>query len=183
MRKILYYFGQLGDEDVEWIAEHGRPRSLRDREVLVHEGKQAEAVHILLDGKLTVSVAAGGIVSQMAPGELAGELSFVDSRPPSATVTARGFAHVLSIDKQLLQRRLDEDAAFAVRFYKGLAVFLADRLRATNVRSPRYRDAQSLSEDLVLEDELDGNVLDTVSEAGQRFDRLLRAVSSRSGSS
>jgi CRP-like cAMP-binding protein len=175
MRKILYYFGQMTDEDIEWLAQHGKRRSLRHGDVLIQEGKHTDAIDIVLDGHLTVT-ADRRTVTRLAAGELVGELSFVDSRPPSATVTVDGFAHVLAVDKDLLRRRLERETDFAARFYKGLAVFLADRLRTTTARSLGYGEVQSLSEDVVLEDELDQNVLDSVSLAGQRFARLVRAV-------
>jgi hypothetical protein len=39
MRKVLYIFGLLTDDDVEWMAETGIQRRLRDGEVVIREGE------------------------------------------------------------------------------------------------------------------------------------------------
>jgi CRP/FNR family transcriptional regulator, cyclic AMP receptor protein len=76
----------------------------------------------------------GQEVARLGAGEVIGEIGFVDSAPPSATVTAAGSAAVLALSNTLLQQHLTSDAAFAARFYRALAIFLADRLRATTRR-------------------------------------------------
>jgi CRP/FNR family transcriptional regulator, cyclic AMP receptor protein len=70
-------------------------------------------------------------VARLGAGEVVGGIAFVDSAPPSATVMAAGDASVLALPHTLLRQRLAEDAPFAARFYRALAIFLADRLRAT----------------------------------------------------
>jgi CRP-like cAMP-binding protein len=172
MRKALYILGQLNDADVDWLAEHGTQRLLEDGEIIVHEGRATDALFITLAGQLRVRLGDGHEVARLGVGEVIGEIAFVDSAPPSATVTAAGSATVLALPKALLQQRLASDAAFAARFYRALAIFLADRLRATT-RRLGYGGAGGLDDEAVLEDELDMGVLDTLSQAGDRFARLL----------
>ena len=59
-------------------------------EYLIEEGKPLSVLYVLLDGQLSVSLAAlgGKEVARLQSGEILGELSFLDSRPPTATVTA-----------------------------------------------------------------------------------------------
>lgn len=172
MRKVLYILGQLNDDDVEWFAQHGTRHVLADRQILVEEGRSANSLFITLDGRLRVTLRDGLEVAQIGVGEVIGEIAFVDSAPPSATVAAVGQATVLALAKSVLLQRLETDAGFAARFYRALAIFLADRLRATT-RRLGYGGAGDLEDETVLEDELDPNVLDTVSQAGERFSRLL----------
>jgi len=56
-----------------------------------------------------------------------------------------------------------------------LAIFLSDRLRAATHHPQRSAESGRLSlhGDEALDGELDSNVLDTVSQAGARFDRLM----------
>jgi CRP/FNR family transcriptional regulator, cyclic AMP receptor protein len=100
----------------------------------VHEGRATNAFFITLSGQFRVSLREGQEVARLGAGEVIGEIGFVDSAPPSATVTAAGSAAVLALSKTLLQQHLASDAAFAARFYRALAIFLADRLRATTRR-------------------------------------------------
>lgn len=178
MRKALYILGQLNDTDVDWLANHGRRRLLKDGEIIVHEGKATDALFITLSGQLSVSLRDGQQVARLGAGEVIGEIAFVDAAPPSATVTATGSAAVLILPKALLQRHLAADVAFAARFYRALAIFLADRLRATT-RRLGYGGAGDLDDEAVLEDELDVGVLDTLSQAGDRFTRLLQKLAAR----
>jgi CRP-like cAMP-binding protein len=175
MRKALYILGQLSDSDVEWLARHGKRLHLGDGEVIVQEGRSVDALFIALAGQLRVTLRNGQEVALLRSGELVGEIAFVDSSPPSATVTAVGDAVVLSLPKSILQDRLHTDSAFAARFYRALAIFLADRLRATT-RRLGYGASGDLDTEAVLEDELDVAILDTVSQAGDRFTRLLQTL-------
>jgi CRP/FNR family transcriptional regulator, cyclic AMP receptor protein len=81
----------------------------------------------------------------------------------------------LSLNKHILLEKLATDAAFGCRFYKALAVFLADRLREMEYRLSG-RDEQDFASETVLKDELDVAVLDNVSMAGDRFDRMLKVL-------
>jgi CRP-like cAMP-binding protein len=172
MRKVLYVLGQLDDLDVQFLARIGRRRSVADAEAIIRQGVRTDSVFILLDGILSVEVAGRGQVASLRQGEILGEMSFVDSAPPSATVTSQGGATVLQVPKSALSRRIEEDPGFGLRFYRALALLLADRLRAAQQVAP----AGAAEAGLVAEDELDELLLDKVSIAGDRFDRLLRTL-------
>jgi len=175
MRKVLYIFGLLTDADVEWIARTGVRRRVTDKELLIQEGRPVEWVIFLLQGEFLVSAQGVGEITRLGAGEIVGEMSFVDSAPPSATVTAVGEGLALFLDKQAVSRKLETDLAFGCRFYRALAIFLADRLRGT-VRRMGYGDDQDLASKSIAQDELDLGILDTVSIAGDRFDRMLKML-------
>ena len=168
MRKILYVLGQLDDLDVAWLSRHGQRRHATNGETLITEGTQNLSLFILVEGELSVSIDKVGHVATLQRGEILGEMGFVDSAPSSATVTAAGDAFVLQISKEALNRKVAADQGFGFRFYRAIALLLADRLRA-------FEHGRSGS-DQAHKDELDEMVLDTVSMAGDRFDRLLRML-------
>ncbi len=178
MRKVLYILGQLNDGDVEWLARHGTRRSVADGEIIVYEGQPVDHLFITLTGQFRVGLRDGQEVTRLGAGEVVGEIAFVDSAPPSATVTAIGPAVVLALPKARLQRQLATDPPFAARFYRALAIFLADRLRATT-RRLGYGATGDLDNEALLEGELDPSVLDTLSQAGDRFTRLLQQLAGR----
>jgi CRP/FNR family cyclic AMP-dependent transcriptional regulator len=175
LRKVLYIFGLLTDADIDWLARVGVRRRVKDGEILIEQGKPIDAIILLLDGRLSVAVRDVGIVARRDVGEIVGEMSMVDSAPPAATVAAEGECLILSLDKNILLQKVASDAPFGCRFYKALAVFLADRLREVEYRSSG-NSGQDLAADGVLKDELDGAILDNVSMAGDRFDRMLRIL-------
>jgi len=180
MRKALFFLGILNDADVEWMIATGMKQQLHPGEVLIQEGKPATSVFLVLEGVLSVVAQAAGNreVARLRSGEIVGEMSFVDSRPPSATVQAVEPSSVLAIPRRDLEARLMQDAPFAARFYRALAVFLSDRLRST-VGLLGYGAGQTLEDQASYADEIDTAVLDNVSLAGARFDilqRRLRAI-------
>jgi CRP/FNR family transcriptional regulator, cyclic AMP receptor protein len=177
MRKVLFILGHLSDTDIEWMLSAGKKENVPSGKMLIHEGKPVANVYIVLDGKLSVSVAALGDkeIALLGSGEIVGEMSFIDARPPSATVRARENAIVFVIPRHALASKLEQDIAFAARFYRALAVFLSDRLRST-VSRLGYGMNVALDEDTEYEDELDLTVLNTLHLAGLRFDRMLKRL-------
>ncbi len=177
MRKALFFLGILDDADVEWMIATGAKQQLNPGEVLIQEGKAAASLFLVLEGVLSVVARAAGNqeVARLRPGEIVGEMSFVDSRPPSATVQAIELSSVLAIPRRGLEVRLSQDASFAARFYRAMAVFLSDRLRST-VGLLAYGPGQTLEDQASYADEIDPAVLDNISLAGARFDILQRRL-------
>ena len=123
----------LHDEDVKWIVSHGKRIGVSPNQVLIREGEPMDSLFVLLDGCLHV-IRGGRHVSTVHSGEILGEVSFLDSRAPMATVTAAVHSKVLAIPRALVMTRLASDADFAARFFRALAVLLAARLRITTAR-------------------------------------------------
>jgi CRP/FNR family transcriptional regulator, cyclic AMP receptor protein len=176
MRKVLYIFGLLSDADVEWMAQAGLRRRLSDGDVVIREGESADSLIFLLEGELLVTTRRLGQIARLGVGEVVGEISLVDSAPPSATITASGNGMALFLDKTTLMQKLDNDEGFGSRFYQALAVFLADRLR--EARGGSSANSAIGYATRIAEDELDVGILDRVSAAGERFNRMLRTLSS-----
>jgi CRP/FNR family cyclic AMP-dependent transcriptional regulator len=175
MRKALYIFGLLTDADVAWMARAGERRRIKDGEILIQEGRPLVSVILLLQGECVVIEHAAGEIARLGVGEILGEMSFVDSAAPAATVMAAGEGLALFLDKETLASKLEVDVAFGCRFYRALSVFLADRLRGT-VRRMGYGRADDFDPQTVAKDELDPGILDVVSMAGDRFDRMLKTL-------
>jgi len=177
MRKVLFLFGQLNDDDVEWMLRAGRKRPLREGEVLIEQGVPVADVFILLEGKLAVWLKARRgpekEIARLNAGEIVGEMSFVDSRPPSATVRAVEDSTVFGISKATLSAKLQADSGFAARFYRALAIYLSTTVRERH-RALGYGSEEDLQE--MEEDELDPNILDGIYLAGERFDRMVKWV-------
>jgi CRP-like cAMP-binding protein len=173
MRKVLYVLGQLDDQDADWMARAGSRRSLHDGETIIRQGEHTAHLYILLAGHLAVDIAGAGRVARLQTGEVVGEMSFVDSSPSSATVLADGQAIVLALPKSDLEGKIAQDSGFGLRFYRALALFLADRLRTAQQTKA---GVVALSSDATQEDELDDLLLDTVSLGGDRFDRMMRRL-------
>ena len=173
MRKVLYLMGIMDDRDVEWLGKSGTAKYVPSGAVLIREGSAIEDVFIVLDGRLSVSVKATGDseVASLLAGEVVGEMSFVDSRPPSATVVAAQDSYLLVLPRAVLSDKLNADAPFAARFYRAVATLLADRLRKTTSHLGYGKWTEETDPD-----ELDEALMDGASRGAMRFDRLLKQL-------
>ena len=158
MPKGLIILGDLLDQDLIWLAKTGALRRMGKGDVLIHAGRDIDDLFIVTEGRFGVLV--GSVeVAELGVGDVLGEMSFVEKRPPGATVSAKNAARVLAVPREALVAEFRRNEAFAARFYRALAVFLSDRLRSTTTGA----DA----------DELDEGLLDTIHVAGDRMLRLI----------
>jgi len=174
MRKALYILGILDDSDVTWLGKVGQPRSMPAGTTLIQQGVPVDSVFIVLDGQLLVQ--SGNVsIARLSAGEIVGEISFVDSRPPSASVTASVDSRVVSIPKAMLHAKLESDKGFASRFFLALATFLADRLRVADARlGGGEKDLDDDSQNDL--DELNSEMLENIALASTRFDMLIKGL-------
>jgi CRP/FNR family cyclic AMP-dependent transcriptional regulator len=173
MRKALYFLGILNDSDIDWLVSAGMRREVPAGVTIIDEGRPLDAVFLVISGAFSVRVAAlgGKQVARLMSGEVMGEMSFVDSAAPSATVQALETSMVLSIPRRRLNARLTEDAGFAGRFYRALAMFLADRLRTTTIGAAMSGGAVS-----DRQDDLSVEAMDNIDMAGARFDWIQKRL-------
>jgi CRP/FNR family transcriptional regulator, cyclic AMP receptor protein len=96
---VLHILGTLTDDDVEWLVAVGQRERVPAGASIIDEGSPASALFIVLEGMLSATVAGidGQEVGRFGCGSIAGEMSFIDRLPPSATVRAVEDSRVLSI--------------------------------------------------------------------------------------
>jgi CRP/FNR family cyclic AMP-dependent transcriptional regulator len=126
----------LNDLDLHWLITNGSKRRFKPNEVLIYQGVMPDHMYIILDGCFAVAPDGNSdsAFALLRSGEVVGELSFIDRRPPTVSVTATEPAHVLAIPKMVLQTRISEDEGFASRFYHAIAMYLVNRLRVSSGR-------------------------------------------------
>jgi len=175
MRKALHLLGILDDVDIDWMASNGVMCNIASGETLIQEKRPIDSLYLLLEGQLSVTVGGlnGTLIATLMPGEIVGEISFVDPRPPSASVQATQDSRLLAISRDLLSIKLKKDQAFAARFYRAIAVFLADRLYVSVGRFGYGSPQQDVDVD-----ELPEYRLDEIDLAATRTDKLLKRLRS-----
>ena len=89
------------------------------------EGRGAFGFHLILSGDATVTKNAE-VIRELHPGDYFGEISMIDGKPRSATVTAGDGLKTLVLTHYAFQELIEEEPAFA----RGLLTLLCARLRA-----------------------------------------------------
>lgn len=164
MRSGLFLLARLTDRDVDVLLAEGARHDCPPGTPLTRLDEPVEALSIILEGRFDVHAAEGRFIRSMFPGDVVGEVSFLDGRPASASVTAAEASAVLRVPRSRLQLRLDAEPAFAARFYRAIGTQLAFRLRDLTTR-PTGGPSSA--------DRLDADTLDGADLAGRRLQRLL----------
>lgn len=176
LRKVLLVFGEWNELDVAWLAHAGERVDVAAGSTLIREGQPLDQLYVVLDGEADVLVDVAGsatAVGSSRRGEILGEMSFLggDERA-TATVQAREAMLLLAMPKPRIREQLEQDLAFAERFYRSLAVLLSHRCRDQLMARGMAAQAAAL-------EELDLSTLSNVSQAGRRFEWLCQDVAQR----
>ncbi|HEV7591128.1 MAG TPA: cyclic nucleotide-binding domain-containing protein [Longimicrobium sp.] len=124
---------KLDDVDVDWIFSASLENLVPAGATLIAAGEPVSAVHIVQKGLLGVFAPGGSDrLGVVGPGGIVGEMSLLEERPPTETVTALEPTAVLSISHAALEERFHKDPTFGARFFRGMAKALSQRLRRTN---------------------------------------------------
>jgi CRP-like cAMP-binding protein len=175
MRSGLYILGPLSDEDVEWITGNGIKETVAPGASIIVEGEPLDAIFIILDGSLDVHLQGDKrSLAELHAGEFVGEMSLLDSRPPSASVSAREPSTVLRIPRSRLNNKFQTDTAFAARIFRAIGTLLAQRLRQAN---QKLMQGASASTEHDSADDIDPDVLDASAIAATRFQLILKKLS------
>ena len=108
MQTALGLLSELDEEDVDWIFHTGFERHVIADTVIVREDEPLAYLYIVLEGLFGVRIASipDSEICRLGPGEIIGEISFLENMLPSATVTAIESSLLLEIPSVLLAERL-----------------------------------------------------------------------------
>ncbi len=122
----------LTTNDWNLIVDKGSRVRFRAGEKIVRSGEKTDGVHLLLEGTATVQLPERMKSPMIGPGEICGELSFLDEQPASANVVASEPVEALFLDRPTLYSLFELFPHLGSRFYRSLATNLSHRLRGSN---------------------------------------------------
>jgi len=119
----------LTANDWALIADKASRMQFKAGEQFVHRGKRTHGVYLLVKGTASVQIAGHGKAWEIGPGEVCGEISFLDELPATADVVAGDPVLAYYLDRPTLQSLFELFPHLGSRFYRSLAVNLSRRLR------------------------------------------------------
>jgi len=130
------FLSDLSENDRKIIFDQCTRRSVRPKTVIVSQGSSGRDMFIVVSGSLKVSVLSGEgkeiSFVVLRQGDYFGELSMIDGRRRSATVTAIQSSELLVLGHAQYQRLLSEYPHTATEFLTRMLLTLANRIRATD---------------------------------------------------
>jgi len=131
--------GDLSEAQCDDLSSIATTRSLNDKEVLIEQGQTDESLHIVSSGALAVErTTAGGdtiTLHILKPGDLAGEMGFVDGTEHTATLRAMGATDVVSISRKDLESLLPSKPEVVYGLMRGIVRTAHRILREMNLQS------------------------------------------------
>ena len=96
---------------------------------IIQMGKRPNGVYLLLKGTAKVEIPSQNTFRALGPGEICGEMSFLEDAPASANVVADTPVEAYRVDHPTLQQLFELFPHLGSRFYRSLATNLSRRLR------------------------------------------------------
>jgi len=118
----------LSPNDWALMIDRAKQVSFKKGEILIQQGVGSKTMYIVAKGKVNVSV-FGNSLGKIAPGEICGEMAFLEDSIPSATATADEAVQAFALDWKILGELFELFPHLASRYYRSLAVNLSRRLR------------------------------------------------------
>jgi len=119
----------LTANDWTLVADKASRVNFRKGQTLVHRGKRSNGVYLVVKGSARVQIPSQPVSPEIGPGEICGEMSFLDDVPASADVVALQDLEVYYLDRPTLEGLFELFPHLASRFYRSLATNLSNRLR------------------------------------------------------
>jgi CRP-like cAMP-binding protein len=119
----------LTPNDWQLIVDRAKRTAFNKGDVLIQAGKQNKTVYLLVKGNARVEASTKAFIAQLQPGEVCGEMAFLENGVASASVTAAEALEVCAIEWSALSDLFELYPHLGSRFYRSLAVNLSRRMR------------------------------------------------------
>jgi len=119
----------LTPNDWTLIADKATRLKFKAGDHLILQGKRTHGIYLLLSGTASVQIPGREILPALGPGEVCGEISFLDEQPATVSVVAKQATEVYYLDRPTLDSMFELFPHLGSRFYRSLAFSLSQRVR------------------------------------------------------
>ncbi|MCC5859309.1 MAG: cyclic nucleotide-binding domain-containing protein [Ectothiorhodospiraceae bacterium] len=135
MKQGIALLDQFDQADADWMLATAAEHSISQGDYLIEKEQPLDTLFVIVQGVFGVFAEGDGErLAVLGPGDLAGEMSFLEGTVPTESVRALEHSIALAIPHAALQERAEEQPGFAARLYRTFSRLLAGRLRAANRR-------------------------------------------------
>ena len=117
-------FRGLPESALDAVAGLASETRFDDGDTVTREGDEGDAFFVVVDGRLVVT-RNGMTIRDLGPGDFLGEISLIDGRPRTATVTAAGPVKALCVRRSDFLDLMERYGAVRL----GVLMALTDRVR------------------------------------------------------
>ena len=160
---------------IEWVVSNGTVVSAKQSLTLIREGDYCKEFYILRHGHLVVTTSRRSeddvLLAKLSEGALVGEMSFLESRPPVATVVAEAGSEILAVNKDTLSSAIKNDSSLGRALYHLLAQKLSQQIQQQNAMVHKFSGnvVEPLRKVLTLFSDLSESDVIWISNKGQLY--------------
>ena len=128
---LFRYFTEKEREKIEALAE---VKKISEGSYLIRTGEKDSTLFAIEDGHIDIIAALDGkpsVVATIGPGDVLGEVSFIDDSPRSVSARAGEEVTVRAWDKKKLSEMLAGEPKLMAKFAVAMSELLVERLRDT----------------------------------------------------
>jgi CRP-like cAMP-binding protein len=114
---------ELTPDEIAALAALVNIRNFSDGEVLVPAGSSDNHLHVVIAGRIEVVHTSGqgpSVLARLGPGDLVGELSFMDDEPRYASLIAAGPTVVLALARGDLETLLESSPRIVYKVMRAI---------------------------------------------------------------
>ncbi len=129
----------LTDEQINQLIEIAELEEYEQGDTIIPEITRTRDLYALVTGVVSISMSIplenrkAEMIDTLHPGELMGEISFLDGSPRSASAVAERAAVVYKFPYDRLNLLLEENPRIGYILIRGLAQKVAEKMRQTNL--------------------------------------------------
>ena len=120
------FFGQLSKGELRELAKVTEDMEVEEGKTLTRQGASGSEFFVIVDGEVSV-LKDGADVRTLGPGDFFGEISLIEDRPRTATVTAKTPLRFFVLTRQNFRRLLEKQPELEDKVVSALE----ERVRAT----------------------------------------------------
>lgn len=128
-------FDTLTAAEAEALLASCQERTLLAGETLFHEGEIGDSIWLVKSGRVdickNIRADIDRTLASLGPGEVIGEMGFIDQSRRSATARTTEASVLLVLSRDAFMAIGQQQPALAATFYRNLSLILAERLRTT----------------------------------------------------
>lgn len=137
-------FRYFTPEERERVEALGRVVDIDEGGFLIREKERDSTLFTVEEGRLEIVVyneRDAKMIATVGPGDVLGEVSFIDDSPRSVSVRAAEQTRVLAWEREVLSRELAAEPELLAKFSIAMCELLVERLRESVRRQGAFRPA------------------------------------------
>lgn len=136
----------LSEEDRKQLSAFGEWVNADPGDEIIKEGDPQASLFLVVSGMLHVETSTTGrtiFLGKLKAGDVIGEINIFDPGNASATVVAKDYAYLWSINREELMSFIASHPDAAAKLLIGIATQLSKRLRTTNEKAAAAQESTS----------------------------------------